>query len=432
MTMSSPATISRIVAFVASACACAVVARAADDNGPTVKNTRTPDAPAFVLLGVAPTQVERPTQPSALAVSVLSATAGADNLIPQNYALQVAPYWLVGHPRLTSSEYFSPTIRQGILDTLSFSFVSSRVSTVPGQKADANQIGVGVRTGIVVGDASPALRKQELRLHALQYENNVVMGLLVPYLQTENPPADADIGGKKLTDMIKDVNDAFKAATGSDEQKQQYAAAEKELIDRLKTLWADSHRSESTQAVRNGANALASQLEAQMDKAIKSIQVADDDRRGFSLSFAAASGWIVPDATSAERRLTKWGVWATPSYRPDTVPIELIGVLRVSHRPDPTGDTMVDFGGRATNQVGPFNWSLEYVERLDRSSALTRTTSERLAAIFDLRVRDDVYVTVNYGKDFADPTKGQTKGGILTTIGLSFDFGNKPTIATFK
>jgi hypothetical protein len=40
-----------------------------------------------------------------------------------------------------------------------------------------------------------------------------------------------------------------------------------------------------------------------------------------------------------------------------------------------------------------------------------------------------VYVTVNYGKDFADIRKGQTKGGVLTSFGLSFGFGDKPTIS---
>ena len=403
-----------------------------DDTGPTVKNTRTPDAPAFVLLGVSPTQVERPTQPSAVAVSLLTATAGADNLIPQNYAIQVAPYWLVGHPHLTSTEYFSPGIGQGLVDTLSLSFISSRVSTTPGQKADANQIGIGVRTSIVVGHGSPALHKQEAKLAALQYENNVLTGLLIPYLQTETPPADADVGGAKLSDLINKVHQAFSVASGTPQEMQQYAAAEKQLVDRLNALWADSHRNTSTQRLRDGANALAADVETQLSKVVNSIQIADDDRRGFSMSLAGASAWLIPDDTSAERKLTKWGLWATPSYRPDEVPIEVIGVARVSHRPDAGGDTMIDVGGRITNQVGRFNWSFEYVGRVDRVSGVDNTTSERAAAVVDIRVRDDMYVTVNYGKDFADPARGQTKGGILTTLGLSFDFGDKPTITTFK
>src|SRR5215831_1880299 len=56
-----------------------------------------PDVPAFTILGVSPTQIERPTNPTALAVSLLSSTSSDTNFIPNNYALQVAPYWL-GRP----------------------------------------------------------------------------------------------------------------------------------------------------------------------------------------------------------------------------------------------------------------------------------------------------------------------------------------------
>src|SRR4051812_24975372 len=70
----------------------------------TVSDARTPEAPAFVLLGVSPSQIDRPTTPRALTISVISASFDSDNLLPHNYALQVAPYWLKGHPALTSGE----------------------------------------------------------------------------------------------------------------------------------------------------------------------------------------------------------------------------------------------------------------------------------------------------------------------------------------
>lgn len=422
----------RLAVAVSVACHAVGARAAADGDGPTVSNTRTPDAPAFVLLGVSPTQVERPTQVSALAVSVLSAAASSDNLVPQSYALQVAPYWLVSHPGLSSDKYFNPSMPQGILDTLSFSLVSSRVSTVAGQHANATRIGVGVRTGLIVGHESVALRKQILKLHALQYENNVAMGVLEPYLLTEPPPPDADDDGRTLSAAIAEIKSAFDEAIQSNDppgQQQAYREAEKRLIKEMTDLWADAHRPAEHRALRDGANAMQSRIEAQLTSAVKKIQIADDDRRGFSMSFAAASAWLVPDQTTADRTLLRWGAWMTPSYRPDTAPIELIGVVRAGHRPDAGGVTMIDVGGRATHQVGLLNWSLEYVQRVERSAILDQSTSQRLAAVFDVRVRDDVYVTVNYGKDFADPTRGDTKGGILTSLGLSFDFGDKPSVS---
>src|SRR5262245_42359826 len=75
-------------------------ANARDDQPPSFNSLRTPTSPAFTLLGIEPTSVERPNTPSSLAASLLNQTAGFSTL-PRDYALEFSPYWLVGHPRLT-------------------------------------------------------------------------------------------------------------------------------------------------------------------------------------------------------------------------------------------------------------------------------------------------------------------------------------------
>ena len=403
-------------------------AAAGQDTGATVDGTRTPDAPAFVLLGLSPTQVERPTTPRALALNVLSSTIGNDTLIPQNYALQVAPYWLVGHPALSSDAYYNPTLKQGLLDTLSFSVISTRTSTVAKQPNDATEIGVGARAGLVVGHSSPALRKLLTKIHALQLQYLAASAALEPLIPTSTTPPTGD---PQFTAVVNAVSAAFKAAANSNdsaEQKAAYAAAEKSLNSRLVQLFNDANRTGATQALQAGSTALLAQLEASLSAAVQTAQILDDDRRGFSLSMAAASAWLVPDTGVDDGRLTRWGVWATPSYRPDVAPIEIIGVRRFIRRAD-TDRNMLDAGARLTTQTGPLNWSFEYVARVEHSSSESNVTSERLATILDVRVRDDIYVTASFGKDFADPSAGRPSGGILSTLGLSFGFGEKPTIA---
>ena len=75
-------------------------AQAQDDSFPSFNSIRTPTSPAFVLLGIEPTAVERPNTPSALAVSILNRTQNL-SVLPKDYALEFSPYWLLGHSELT-------------------------------------------------------------------------------------------------------------------------------------------------------------------------------------------------------------------------------------------------------------------------------------------------------------------------------------------
>src|SRR5689334_7304667 len=64
----------------------------------------TPDVPAFTILGVAPTQIERPLTPRALALSLLAAATDDQNLIPNQYALAASPFWMRPN-KLTIAQY---------------------------------------------------------------------------------------------------------------------------------------------------------------------------------------------------------------------------------------------------------------------------------------------------------------------------------------
>ncbi len=119
----------------------------------TIEPLRAPDAPAFELLGVAPTTIQRPQTPRALIVGLLSSTERGD-LIPQNYALEVAPYWLFPHPTLAFEEYYNPSLGQAMLQTLSLSMATVSTTGMGGAKTGTS-VGFGFRTLPVVGRAPP-------------------------------------------------------------------------------------------------------------------------------------------------------------------------------------------------------------------------------------------------------------------------------------
>ena len=116
----------------------------------------TPDGPAFVILGVAPSQIARPTTPAGLATSLLSSVHDSTNFIPNNYSLEVTPYWL-GRPQVAFNEYVDPKVRQSIAQTFSLSFATSR--SAPGAPANNSDIAGGTRLAIWAGHGSSAFLK---------------------------------------------------------------------------------------------------------------------------------------------------------------------------------------------------------------------------------------------------------------------------------
>ena len=130
----------------------------------TLDDLKTPQSPAFVLLGVAPTVVERPTTPRSISLSLLSASQSGD-MLPRDYALDIAPYWLARRPDLTFDGYYHPDLAQTLVQNLSVSAATARSAGV-GDSTTA--IGIGVRTLLVQGRPSRRLTQLADSLRAVQ------------------------------------------------------------------------------------------------------------------------------------------------------------------------------------------------------------------------------------------------------------------------
>jgi hypothetical protein len=150
---------------------CALVlaapARAQSPASVKLEDLRTPPSPVLVLLGVAPSAVERPTSPRAVAVSLLRA-AGDSGLFPRHYALEIAPYWLTSHPSLTFAQYYHPSLARSLAQTLSVSFATSPLRDAADSADVGTSVGVGVRALLVSGKPSRELDSLRALLSALQ------------------------------------------------------------------------------------------------------------------------------------------------------------------------------------------------------------------------------------------------------------------------
>lgn len=141
---------------------------------------RTPSSPAYVLLGIEPATVERPTTPQAFAAStVLLGQSLREGVLPENYALECAPYWLTSHPELTFENYYGAGVLQRVLQTASLSILTADEST----SEKVSYVGAGVRWQFVSGRASDSLSQYVTALKAVQNklldaENGDSIGML--------------------------------------------------------------------------------------------------------------------------------------------------------------------------------------------------------------------------------------------------------------
>lgn len=60
----------------------------------------TPSSPGFIILDKAPSSIERPTTPQGFGVNVLGLLQGKGG------AMEVAPFWLMNHPKLTADQMY--------------------------------------------------------------------------------------------------------------------------------------------------------------------------------------------------------------------------------------------------------------------------------------------------------------------------------------
>ena len=74
------------------------------DSVPAIDKLKTPQSPAFVILGLSPANIVHPTTPASVATSLMSSlnsAPGGQPLLPKQFGLEAAPFWLAGHPTLT-------------------------------------------------------------------------------------------------------------------------------------------------------------------------------------------------------------------------------------------------------------------------------------------------------------------------------------------
>lgn len=358
-------------------------AHAQENSGgdvPSYNTIRTPASPAFVLLGLEPSSVERPNTPADLALTVLNSTAALTSL-PKNFALEVSPFWLVSHPEITwqnDADRRDPIT--SIVRTTTVSVATAQIGTTA---LPVTGLSAGLRTSIFSGELSDSTRA---KLRAAEANLGGQSGIFNSFLATKRGPADSTLKA------------AIRAANGDQTKIAAAVSAHEAAISSL------------------GAAVLADPAyQAAIAKEQEKLGDLSVDREGFFLDLALASAWQYPDDQLDSGSLLRWGVWLTPSWNQES--FSAIAVLRYTGDGVHAANDEIDLGGRLLYSAASFAISGEYVHR-SQPNASGAAAKYRLAGVFDYEMKKGIWVSATFGRDYGAPLGGAT---LLARLGLSLN-----------
>ncbi len=377
-------------------------------------NLRTPTSPAFTILGVTPTSIARPSTPRALALDLVSSTERG-TVIPENYALEVAPYWLRARPALTFAQYTRPTVAQSIRQSFALSFGTARDEAET--KSITTRIAIGARVTPIAGRPSRRFAALLEQLDALQRTR----------ISTVAEQSDAldvidEISAERLTAAA-----AIAAANAAGDGER--ATTFRQRADSLAAR---------ERAARESFDRLTTQLQRHADSmqvVARAMGTADAERVGLFAEAATAAAVVFPGNDFDAAQTSRVGAWATVGYRLEQPRLDIIGVARVQRDIVTDEHNALDLGGRLVWQRDRLELSGEFVSRTSlweedelaasppAAIADPLASSSRAVATMTYRVAESVYIAGSFGRDHRITTGDDRP--LIATVGVSFQLGPK-------
>jgi hypothetical protein len=335
---------------------------------------RTPDSPAFAILGVSPTSIQNPTTPRDLAVALSGFLKDGSLLVPESLAVEVAPFWLISHDRLTYADYAAADVGQ-----LWRNF-SASLGTTGVAEDGSRSLAVGARTQLAFDSAAGACRKYEEKLQAI-----ATLGAL--NLSTE---AMLTLRAEHSPDGVFDAK-TFNAALLALKKGREQAVAE--ALEKLATV-----RDECAKAAT---------------------------ARPRVLSLAAAVAWRYAGSKLENSDFVSQSYWATYAQRLGTWSVLAMSRLQFDEA-DRGWDGFVDLGARAIVPRRTYAGSLEVILRRQAfgDDAGDADLQLRVGLQVEYMIREGTLLSVAFGKGFAAVDAGE----LFSLASLSASFGD-PKIA---
>lgn len=382
---------------------------------------RAPVSPASNLLGISPSDIDKPSDVSAFMLNLQSATSSFTS-IPKNYSVDIAPYWLFVKPGKRqdyTTEGFKKSFGKGVFKQ---TFVISAAIRNPDTSetsfnSKSNYSALGFKFSIVRGEYD---QKTIETLDAIQVLQSIKLrhldAVLTGYMANND---EAVIALRQdLRELIREGLNSGKtldAIRGSEEFLKVQSELNKKLSD-FKELEKREVQDE---------------LDQKIQKLAADFQTA---RIGWTWDIAAGISAEFLNRRFDSSKVYNAGIWTTFGYTSSSFG-SLLGIVRYLHNPDQIfakNNTVNDVADISTLDAGiryifskpqsRFNLSMEAIYR----SVLSKNTidpSWRLVLNADYSIWKNQKLTFSFGRNF----DGVISNGGNLIAGLSFltGFGNK-------
>ncbi len=358
-----------------------------------------PSSPAANLLGISPSDINRPTDPAGFMVSAQNAAQNF-NVFPSSYAIDIAPAWLFFGRRIVYDDLKDGKFRHSIWQSLQLSGAYTNSQDSNGK---STTVGFSIKTSILRGRFT---QKADSMINAIN---------------TMAAPTDAKRAAIMNELMMKDP-----ALAAYGRMERQYRSSNADSAAKYHNLF--------TVRLKQLNDSVYTSLQDDYEKVKAMIKKIDIDRYGWKLDFAVGASDNFPQQVFDSVKLDKAGAWFTGGYStqsgfsalgivrylfsPDKVYADENGVLNRDDLSTLDGGVRVLYDGTSSN----FTFSGEAIYR----SVLNKTDVKptwRFTINADYEISPAKILTFAFGRDFDG--KFNKGGNVIAAINFVMGFGNK-------
>jgi hypothetical protein len=398
----------------------------------SLKKLELTSSPAYILLGIQPTNITRPSTPRDFSVGIQS--ANVNGVLQPGFAMEANPFvWGQDQSKnsFKSLGYFDNNIFNSMLKNFSISLATSATdTTIFGELEKGTGLGFGFRTTVVPG----TINRKVLDLYLSWAKSNILVEFLNNVkFQVSRLPSNSKIPPQVFLDSERSAIQFMK--TWDDIPDYIKKEVNKEVLGYSNNFFRTYTKEELLQIVDLEIESLINSYGKDAD-AIKDVKELPFAREGFILELAYSGVYHLQNNVWDNAVYAKSGLWLTPSYRldfskknskgcPVFQSIDFLGIARYLWNDELVDKSnFFDAGFKLQYNREKLSASLEGIYRYASTlpeGVISNWTNSWIANVNYL-ITEDISVRFSFGSKFNGNTKTfDQPQGLLVMGGLNFD-----------